>query len=275
VVGLKPTFGRVSLRGVIPLSWNLDHVGPLTRTVTDAALLLRILAGPDEADPASVDAPMAISGDHLEDGVRGWRILHAGGDYVEDCDPEVRDAIDGAAMILERIGAIVERQDLSDLGPAARANSLMTQADAATFHRERLAEQPQLFGDDVRIRLETGRDVTVTEYVLARRTQTEMRHRLEGLLARYDVILLPSTPITAPAIEGGDAVLQARKLTRFTAPFNLTGLPAISVPGGFSREGMPIGIQLVSGAWKEARLLQAARAYERETEWGLRRPPIS
>jgi aspartyl-tRNA(Asn)/glutamyl-tRNA(Gln) amidotransferase subunit A len=151
----------------------------------------------------------------------------------------------------------------------------MTQADAATFHRERLAEQPQLFGDDVRIRLETGRDIAVTEYVLARRTQTEMRHRLQGLLAHYDVILLPSTPITAPAIEGGDAVLHAHKLTRFTAPFNLTGLPAISVPGGFSRDGMPIGIQLVSGAWKEARLLQAARAYERETEWGLRRPPVS
>jgi aspartyl-tRNA(Asn)/glutamyl-tRNA(Gln) amidotransferase subunit A len=274
VVGLKPTYGRVSLRGVIPLSWNLDHVGPLTRSIADAALMLEILAGPDAGDPTSVDAPMVRPGEHLEDGVRGWRVLLATGAYVEDCDPEVLAAVDAAAGLFERMGAILERRDLSFLGEAALANGLMTQADGATYHRQRLLAQPELFGADVRLRLETGRDVKAADYVLARRTQTEMRHRLLQLLGDCDVILLPSTPITAPPIEGGDAVQHARKLTRFTAPFNLTGLPAISVPCGFDQTGMPIGLQLVCGAWQEARLLQAARAYERETIWGSRRPPI-
>ena len=267
VVGLKPTFGRISLRGVIPLSWNLDHVGPLTRCVTDAALMLEILAGQDEEDPTSVAAPMTGPTEQLEAGVRGWRVIFAGGDYFEDCDPEVLNAVQEAAATFVRMGATVDRQDLSDLRQAALANGLMTQTDAAAFHRERLADQPLLFGADVRTRLETGRDVPAGDYVRARRTQTEMRYRLGQLFKDHDVILLPSTPIPAPLIHGGDAVDHARKLTRFTAPFNLAGLPAISIPCGYSLNGMPIGLQLVAGAWQEARLLRAARAYERETDW--------
>lgn len=273
VVGLKPTFGRVSLRGVLPLSWNLDHVGPLARCVTDAALLLEILAGWDEDDPASVNTPMNSPSKRLEEGVRGWRVVRAAGEYLEDCDPEIHAAVNTAAEIFEHLGALVETRDLTYLRDAALANGIMTQADAATYHRERLAEQPLLFGDDVRVRLQTGRDFSSADYVLARRTQTEMRHHLELLLSAYDVLLLPSTPTTAPYIEGGDAVEHARRLTRFTAPFNLTGLPCISVPCGFSSDGMPFGLQLVSSAWQEGRLLQAARAYERETDWGSR-PPL-
>ena len=147
VVGLKPTFGRVSLRGVIPLSWNLDHVGPLTRSVEDAALMLEIIAGPDEGDPTSVDAPMTGTREHLEAGVRGWRVVLASGDYLEDCDPEVFRAVQDTAGTFARMGAAVEHQDLSFLREAALANGLMTQADAAAFHRDRLSEQPILFGD--------------------------------------------------------------------------------------------------------------------------------
>ncbi len=274
VVGLKPTFGRVSLRGVIPLSWNLDHVGPLTRSVEDAGLMLEILAGRDEGDPTSVDAPLEIPGKHLNAGIQGWRVLLAGGEYVEDCDADVLRAVHEAAAVFERMGARVEQRDLSFLREAALANALMTQADAATVHRERLASQPQLFGADVRLRLETGRDVPTADYVTARRTQTELRHRLQQLITEYAVILLPSTPITAPPIEGSNAVEQARRLTRFTAPFNLTGLPAISIPGGFSPSGMPIGLQLVSGPWQERALLQAARSYEREMNWAAHLPAV-
>jgi aspartyl-tRNA(Asn)/glutamyl-tRNA(Gln) amidotransferase subunit A len=274
VVGLKPTYGRVSLRGMIPLSWNLDHVGPLTSTVTDAALMLEILAGLDPDDPTSANVAMSSLREDMEGGVRGWRVVHAVGDYVEDSDPEVLAAVQTAALVFEKMGAVVERHDLSWLRDAAVANGVMTQADAAAFHRERLAARPLMFGDDVRLRLEAGRDITATEYVLARRTQTETRHRLRQMFEQYDVVLLPSTAITAPPVAGGDAVEHARKLTRFTAPFNLTGMPAISVPGGFSRNGMPIGLQLASGAWQEGRLLQAARAYERATDWRARRPPL-
>jgi aspartyl-tRNA(Asn)/glutamyl-tRNA(Gln) amidotransferase subunit A len=148
----------------------------------------------------------------------------------------------------------------------------MTQADAATYHRERLLEHPEMFGADVRERLETGRDLTTADYVLARRVQSEIKRRLQRLFEEYDVLMLPATPIAAPPIEGNDAVESARLLTRFTAPFNLTGFPAISIPCGSTSMGLPVALQMVAAPWNEARLLQAARAYERETDWGSRHP---
>jgi aspartyl-tRNA(Asn)/glutamyl-tRNA(Gln) amidotransferase subunit A len=168
----------------------------------------------------------------------------------------------------------VEKVEMSFLREAALANGLMTQADGAAYHHERLVEHPEWFGTDVRQRLEIGRNFTSTEYSLARRSQAETKHRLGKLFERYDCLLLPTTPITAPLIEGGDAIEQARRLTRFTAPFNLTGLPAISLPCGFSREGLPIGLQVVAPWWAEAGLLRAAQAYEGETGWGKSRPPM-
>ena len=178
-------------------------------------------------------------------------------------------AVQSAAKAFEGLGARVEQVDISFLREAAVTNSLMTPADAAAYHRDRLAEQPEKFGIDIRQRLETGRAFSSTDYALARRTQTEMKHKLEEFFKQYDALLLPSTPITAPLIEGTDAVEQARRLTRFTAPFNLTGLPAISVPCGFSEAGLPIGLQIVCGPWREASVLRMARAYEQGTSWGM------
>ncbi len=263
VVGLKPTYGRVSVRGVFPLSWNLDHVGPLTTTVRDAAIMLQVLAGYDDEDPFCSDQPTDDYLVNIEEGVRAWRIALATGPYIEDADADVLKAVEEATKAFEDAGAIVEKVDVSFLRDAALANSLMTPADGAAFHRERLAEHPEGFGADVRQRLEAGRAFTSTEYILARKTQSEMKHRLGKFFQQYDVLLLPSTPITAPLVDGNDAVEQARRLTRFTAPFNLTGLPAISVPCGFSA-GLPIGLQIVGGAWREAAVLRAARSYERE-----------
>jgi len=275
VVGLKPTYGRVSVRGVFPLSWNLDHVGPLVRTVKDAAWMLQVLAGYDRDDPFSVDQPVDDYLVNMEEGTRGWRLALASGPYVEEADSEVIQTIEAAARLFEGLGAVVEKVDVTFLREAAVANSLMTPADGAAYHRDRLAEHPDWFGADVRQRLETGRSFSSTEYALARKTQSEIKHRLVRFFGEYDALLLPSTPITAPLIEGNDAVEQARRLTRFTAPFNLTGLPAISLPCGFSGEGLPIGLQIVSGAWREASVLQLARAYEREVNWTTRRPRIA
>lgn len=272
VVGLKPTYGRVSLKGVFPLSWNLDHVGPLARCVADAAILLQVLAGYDEDDPHCSHRPVDDYSLHLEDGVGGWRVAHASGHYFEDCDPEILDAVDRTADVFTRIGAVVEKVDLSLLREAALANGLMTQSDAATYHRQRLAEHPEMFGSDVRRRLEAGRDTPTADYVLARETQSRLQRALTTLFKDFDIVLLPTTATTAPLIEDDDAVEHARRLTRFTAPFNLTGLPAISIPCGFSRGGLPIGLQLVGAPWGEARLLQAARAYERELNWDSRAP---
>jgi aspartyl-tRNA(Asn)/glutamyl-tRNA(Gln) amidotransferase subunit A len=275
VVGLKPTFGRVSLRGALPLSWNLDHAGPLTRTVKDAALMLQVMAGHDGRDPYSSDVPVEDYSARIEDGIRSWRIGQGIGDYVDHAEPGVLEAVREAAAVFQRLGADVRPVDLSFLREAAVANGLMTQADGAAYHQQRLAEHPDWFGEDVRRRLEAGRDLASADYVMARRTQTQTRHRLSRLFEDYDVLLLPATPITAPAILDGDAVDEARRLTRFTAPFNLAGVPAISIPCGFSGEGLPIGLQLVAAAWNEASLLRVARAYERDTDWATRYPPLA
>jgi len=271
VVGLKPTYGRVSLRGVFPLSWNLDHAGPLTQCVRDAALLLQIIAGYDEEDPASVNLAVDDYLTHIDDGIKGLKVALAVGDFIEEADAEVLHAVHTAAGTFASLGAHVEPVEIEWLREAALANSLMTQADGAAVHRERLKEHPEMFGTDVRQRLERGAEYTASEYSLARRKQAEARRGGGQFFRQYDVLILPSTPITAPLIEGSDAVEQARRLTRFTAPFNLTGLPALSMPCGFTKNNMPIGLQLVSAHWAEAKLLRAAQAYEQATEWHVRR----
>ncbi len=274
VVGFKPTYGRVSLRGVIPLSWNLDHAGPLTRTVRDAALLLQVISGYDPDDPYSANVTAQDYRKDIEGGIAGWRVAIGAGIYVEAAEPEVVEAVHGSAEVLGHLGAVVKQVDVAYLREAAAANGVMTQADGAAFHRQRLAEHPDWFGEDVRRRLEAGRSTTSTEYSLARHAQTELKHRFLKFFGDYDILVLPTTPVTAPLILGNDAVEQARPLTRFTAPFNLAGLPAISIPCGMSRLGLPIGLQIVGPAWNESRVLQAARAYERETDWGSRHPPL-
>lgn len=274
VVGFKPTFGRVSLRGVFPLSWNLDHAGPLTKSVRDAALLLQIIAVYDPLDPASIKM---LTGDylgHLKDDVKGRKIALGIGEFIETSDPEVLQAVRDAAKIFESLGCKVQEEDVSWLKEAALANKLMTQSDGAAVHRERLKERPELFGDDIRRRLEDGTNTTLADYIFARRTQSEAKKKLERFFESYDFLILPTTPIAAPTIEGHDAVEQAGRLTRFTAPFNLAGLPALSLPCGFTKDGLPIGLQIVSRAWGESKVLNLGYAFEGATEWHRRLPVL-
>lgn len=274
VVGLKPTFGRVSLRGILPLSWNLDHPGPITQKVEDAALMLQVIGGYDELDPASMKTLPGDYYSHLRDGIKDRKFALAVGSFVEESDPEVLEAVRKAAQVLEEQGASITEVNVDFLKPAALANALMTQADGAAFHRERMQEHPDWFGADVRQRLQNGAAFTSSEYILARRTQTEVKRQLELLFDEYDVLLLPTTPITAPVLEGEDALERARQLTRFTAPFNLAGLPALTVPCGFTKENLPIGLQLISRAWNEAGVLRAGYTFQQATEWHIRKPEI-
>ena len=274
VVGLKPTSGRVSTRGVFPLSWNLDHVGPLTTCVRDAALMLQVISIYDPLDPASIKM---LTGDylgHLVDDMEGRKIALGVGEFIEACDPEVMHAVCEAAKVFESLGCKVQEVNVDWMRDAALANKTMTQSDGAAVHRDRLREHPEMFGEDVRRRLEDGAKTTSTEYILARRIQTEVRKRCESFFESNEFLIVPSTPIAAPTIEGIDAVEQAGRLTRFTAPFNLAGLPALSVPCGFTSEGLPIGLQIVSRAWGDAKVLNAGYAFEQATEWHTRKPPI-
>jgi aspartyl-tRNA(Asn)/glutamyl-tRNA(Gln) amidotransferase subunit A len=267
-VGLKPTFGRVSLRGVLPLSWNLDHAGPMARTVMDTAILLQAVAGYDAEDPYSVNVPVDDFLAGIQGGIAGWRIALAKSDFFsEKTDHQVAKAVDEAALVFQFLGAHVESVDFADAREASRANSLMTISDAAAFHEERLNACPGDFGDDVRERLQMGAAIPSTQYIKARRTQSLLRHRFRGFFHHYDLLLLPATAVPAPPIAGPSALEQAALLTRFTGPFNLTGLPAISIPCGFTGDGLPMGLQITGPAWSEARILQAAHAYEKTARW--------
>jgi aspartyl-tRNA(Asn)/glutamyl-tRNA(Gln) amidotransferase subunit A len=276
VVGLKPTYGRVSLRGILPLSWNLDHAGPITKRVEDAALFLQIMGGYDSEDPASYKTLPGDFSSHMRDTIRDRKVAFAVGEFIEEVThPEVLAAVRNAADVLSQHGAIIEELNTDFLREAALANALMTQADGAAFHRERLKEHPDWFGEDVRKRLETGAGFTSSEYALARRTQAEVRRRCELLFESYDALILPTTPIPAPVLEGENAVERARLLTRFTAPFNLTHLPALSVPCGFTKDGLPIGLQVVSRAWNESGVLRIGYTYQEATDWHKTKPQIA
>ena len=274
VVGLKPTFGRVSLRGVVPLSWNLDHPGPMARRVSDVAVILQIIAGYDPQDPASLDVAVPDYLAQLEGSVRGWRVALAEDSFFSKADPEVLEAVRAAADVFASLGAQASQVEFPDAQKAAKANGLMVPSDAAAFHHERLQAQREKFGGDVRQRLETGAAYTSREYILARRTQAILRRQFEDFFDDFDLLLTATTPIAAPPLEGPDAVEQAGRLTRFTSPFNLTGLPAISLPCGYTGLGLPIGLQIVTRPLGEAALLRAANAYEDATEWHLRRPGL-
>ena len=274
VVGFKPTRGRISTRGVFPLSWNLDHVGPLTKCVKDAAIILQVISAYDAIDPSSIKM---LTGDylgHLIDDMEGRKIAIGSGEFIETSDPEVLDAVRETVKVFEFMGCKVEKVNVDWLKDVALANKTMTQSDGAAVHRDRIKEHPEMFGEDIRRRLEEGASRLATEYILARKTQAEAKKRFELFFESYDFLILPTTPIAAPTIEGHDAVEQAGRLTRFTAPFNLTGLPALSLPCGFTSEGLPIGLQIVARAWGDAKALNAGYAYEQANEWHKKLPTI-
>ena len=260
VVGFKPTRGRVSLRGAVPLSWTLDHAGPLARTVRDAAVLYAAISGHDPRDPASRDAPYDDVLEALDAGAGGMRIAvwEAG---LAQADPAVAATVRAAIEALAAAGARVSEVVLPRAEELLATQLAIIGTDAYAFHRERFDAEPERYGADVRARIARGKATTGATYASARRTRSEIRAAFDALLGSYDALALPVTVTGAPQREGADAVATAARLTALTSPFNLTGLPAISVPCGLAA-GLPVGLQLVGPRWREARLLRVARAYE-------------
>lgn len=275
IVGLKPTYGRVSLKGVIPLSWSLDHAGPMARTVKDVAILLRAIAGWDWNDPFSVDAPVGDYVDKIGLPLNGLRIGAIHGDLFNEAAPEIRQAVDKVEQVLLNLGAD-QRENLAYGGFDTRETSKVISAvEAAVFHEERLQMRPEDFGADVRVRLQGALQYRAAEYAAAKRAQVQLRHDTRELFRQVDILVIPTTPMAAPRLDNPAELDRARlSLSWFTAPFNMAGLPAISLPCGFTSDGLPIGVQLVARHWGELTLLRTAYAYEQATEWHKRKPPI-
>ena len=272
LVGLKPTFGRVSKFGALPLAWSQDHAGPLTRTVRDAALVLQTLAGHDPRDPTSAARAVPDFAAAIDRGIRGQRIGVPRAFFFERCDPEVAPAVDAALALLEGLGAIVEEAVLPDMGAAFTVGTITIVVEGAAYHAADLRERPELFSDELRASFELGSFYTGIDYVQAQRLRRHLMVETDRAMAGFDALVMPTSPVPATPIEGTPpehAMLRPRN----TMPFNVLGLPALSLPCGFTAGGLPIGLQIVGKAFDEAGILRIAHAYEQATDW-QRRPPL-
>ncbi len=273
VVGLKPTLGRVSRHGVVPLCWSLDTVGPMARTVEDVALLLEAIAGADPADDACVPLPGEAFGRELEAGVRGLALGVPREWFFDGVAADLAAAVEAALVALEREGARRVAVAAPDMEAAHTAHHAILAVEAASFHGRWLRERPGDYGDDVRRGLELGSLIPATDYVNARRQQTVARRTFAAALAAADVLVTPTLPVAPLRVGEPMSREPAEAWNRLLTPFNLAGLPAVSVPCGFDDAGLPVGLQVVGAPFAEARLLRVARAVERAVGWGDRRPP--
>ena len=274
VTGLMPTYGRVPLRGVVALATTLDHVGPMTRSALDAALLLQVLAGHDPLDPTSVDAPVP---DYARETTRPGRRLRVAvpRGYLWDLlAPAIGDAVEAALGEFRRLGYSLEDTEIPEWAAAADASPILIRSEAATEYRRFLEERPQDLIPEVRERLEAGARTSAVEYIEARRASDRFAHALRRLLARVDLVALPGRAQTAPKMDQSGCLLEPLSPRNYTSPLNYPGVPALTVPCGFDPEGLPIGIQLVGTHWAEGTLLGVAHAYQQATDWHRRRPPL-
>jgi Asp-tRNA(Asn)/Glu-tRNA(Gln) amidotransferase A subunit family amidase len=271
VVGLKPTYGRISLRGAAPLSWTLDHAGPLTRSVEDAALLLKILAGYDPGDPASVSRPVDDYAAALAGDIRGLRVGVPREFFFEGLDPGVERAAREALDELGRLGVALVPVSAGPAEEAQPASGTILLAEAAAFHEERLNSSPERFGAPVYQRMRAGLDIRGADYARARRVGARFSQHLTTLFSEVDLIATPTVAIPAPTLAEAREIAP-RELNRLTNPFNLSGSPALSLPCGFTAAGLPVGLQLVGRHWDEATILKVGHAYQLRTDWHRRTP---
>ena len=273
IVGMKPTYGRVSRRGVFPLAFSLDHVGPMTRDVADNAILLQVLAGHDGQDPGSADVAVPNYSAEIGQSLKGLKIGHVRHFYVRDeqAHPEQIAAVDAAAGVLRQLGAEVREIRLAPLAEYSTCCRVIIAAEAYAIHRRYLAERPDDYGALARHRIAGGAALSAADYIDALRVRGRLTAQTLEAMAGLDAVLTVSSMDPAPPIDDAEACArvyprQARQ------PFNVTGQPAIAIPAGFTEAGMPLSIQLVGQPWEEARLYRIAHAYEQATGWVTRHP---
>jgi aspartyl-tRNA(Asn)/glutamyl-tRNA(Gln) amidotransferase subunit A len=274
-VGIKPTYGRVSSRGVIPLCLSLDHVGPLTTTVEDAAIVLQAIAGYDSGDITSVDVPVTDYVSGLREGAQSVRVGVPRRYFYDDLDAEVASAVELALRGIQSLGAQLREVQLE-----VPTDRRLQMAEAYAFHAENVAKSPELYLPETLRRIRAGEAVSAGEYIQRRRELEEARRSIRAAFADVDVLVTPTMPMPAPAIAdlkaAPDSLRPAElKLLRNTRPFNVWGVPAISVPCGFTSSGLPIGLQIAGPHWREDVVLRVAHAYEQATAWHKRRCALS
>lgn len=270
-VGLKPTYGRVSGRGVIPLSSSLDHVGPLAATVADAAIVLQAIAGYDAGDITTADVPVTDYVAALREDAKALRVGVLRDYFFDDLDAEVASAMEHA---LRGIATLVAK--VKDVRLEVPTDRTLQAAESYAFHAESVAKCPELYQPETLRRIRSGEGVSAAEYIQRRRELDEARRGIGQIFAEVDLLVTPTMPIPAPAIADLRADPEALrpaelKLLRNTRPFNVWGLPAISVPCGFTQSGLPIGLQIAGPHWREDLVLRLAHAYEQATAWHKRR----
>jgi aspartyl-tRNA(Asn)/glutamyl-tRNA(Gln) amidotransferase subunit A len=284
IVGLKQTYGRVSRHGVTTLAWSLDHAGPMTRTVADAALMLQAIAGLDPLDPTTTADPVPDYSQALTGDIRGVRVGVPTRFFADDASPDVQAAYRAAIATLKGLGATLVDVDVPHAPYATSAGWVVAMAEAAAFHETRLRQSPELFDPVVRERLDAARFYSATDYIKAQRVRSVLMAEMSAVFTQCDVMAVPAgaavpSPLETPALAATD-VKPGSRPERFrggnTFLGNMTGLPALVLPCGFSAGPpvLPIGLQLYARAFDESALFRVGHAYEQATDWHRRRPPI-
>jgi len=280
ITGIKPTYGRVSRAGVLPLAWSLDHVGPMCRSAADCALMLGAMAGYDPRDQTSSVLPVPDYTSALTGVVKGLRIGVLRPFFIESAAAAQQDALAEALRALEGLGASLQEVELESVGLAAASSTAVVAVEAYAYHEQWIAKRAAEYGPDVRERLRLGAFVSGADYVNGQRARTVIRDGVDHLLSRLDVLVAPTTPIAAVPVGVGSVEIRGERtpvrgaLIRYTRPFNASGHPAASVPCGFDGDGLPIGLQIIGRPFDEATVLRVADAYQRATDWHARRPPL-
>ena len=274
VVGLKPTYGRISTRGVVPLAQSFDHVGPITNSVCDAALMLQVLAGYDTGDAASVEIAVTDYTCDLDDALPNLRIGVPRAFFFDDLDPEVAGAIEKAIQVFRELGAEI----CDEIQLEVSTDRTLSSAESWAYHEPFVARSPELYQPATMARVKSGEKISAADVLRARQELDASRVAITKMFEDVDVLLTPTVPIPPPRIadlQKNPENLRPAELVmlRNTRPFNVWGIPAISVPCGFTMDGMPIGLQLGAAAWKEDTVLGAAHAYERATAWRAKIAP--
>ena len=279
IVGLRPTIGRVSNAGVVPLAWSMDTVGPMARTAEDCAIMFQVLAGYDARDSGSAQVKTVDYTEDLNRGVKGLRIGVIPDYFFDHLQKPVYDAVVCAIDVFKDAGAVVVEVDSGHIQGNISAQLTIEAAEPSTFHQEWLRERPQDYGEDVRLLLETGEMLLATQYLQAQRYRSVLRAEFLQSLKSIDFFLCPTLPFTATAV--GENVVEIvdgqpedmlSAIMQFTGMASLTGLPALSVPCGFDADGLPIGMQLIGRPFGEALLFRAGAAYQSVTDFHTREP---